>query len=164
MLLLTLFLGLTNVSSHDTESKSIEEIGKFASALSQTIDYGNTTQIEYSNLSANTVFELLESTETATFIQFAYGKFIDSINGVANNANGNGYYWQYWVNDELAPIAADNYVLSDDDHVRWKYCAPENTTPPSPTVNPELIMGLAAIGLIGTIVILSATLAYFKMR
>ena len=164
ILVLTLFLLLSSASAHNTDSNDLIATKRFASNLSLTIDYGNTSQIEYTNLTATTAFELLELTATVTYTQFVYGKFIDSINGIANNANGNGFYWQYWVNAELAPIAADNYVLSEGDYVLWKYCAPENTTPSPPTVNPELILGLGIIGAIGAVIILSATLAYFKLR
>lgn len=164
ILLLSLFFLISNSSAHHAAPNSVDTHENFASTLNQTIDYGNSTQIEYTNLTASTVFGLLELTATVTSTQFAYGRFIESINGVENNANGNGHYWQYWVNDELGPIAADNYVLSDGDHVLWKYCAPENTTTPSPTINPEFILGLGIIGFIGTAVVLSATLAYFKMR
>lgn len=86
-----------------------------------------------------------------------------SINGVFN-ANSSGYNWQYWVNDELAPIAADNYILSDSDQVLWKYCAPE-TLPEFPApFAPELIFGLAIIGCVGAITVCAAILINRKLR
>jgi len=98
------------------------------------------------------------------FTQYAYGKFITSINGVDNDAGKNGYYWQYWVNDELAPVAADNYVLAGGEQVLWKYCAPETMPTTPPTLSPELLMGVGIIGAVGLIVVCSAVIVYFKVR
>ncbi len=155
---------VANASGLYTTSTSLQAHASLATGVEQTIDYGNSTLVVSSDLTGNTVFDLLNQTAAVTFTEYAYGKFILSINGVENNANNNGYFWQYWVNDELAPVAADNYVLSDGDYVLWKYCAPENTTTPSPTVNPEFIMGLVIIGIVGVTVIIAASFVYIKMR
>jgi hypothetical protein len=129
-----------------------------------TIDYSNSTQHVFQSLSGVTVFDILNETATVDFTQYPYGKFITSINGVENNANNNGFHWQYWVNDELAPVSADNYVLSDGDQVLWKYCAPENTQTTPPPPGSELFLGFGIIGAVGAIVVIAATIAYLKLR
>jgi len=78
-----------------------------------TIDYGNSTSQVFTGLSGVTVFDVLNSTANITYTQYPFGVFIESINGVANNADNRGYYWQYWVNGHLAPVSADHYILSD---------------------------------------------------
>lgn len=147
-----------------SSSANATNTDKVAINLEQIIDYGNSTQQTFSSLVGDTVFDILNQTTTVTFIQYAFGKFITAINDVENDANGNGYYWQYWVNDELAPVAADNFVLSDGDRVLWKYCAPESTHPTSPTLNLELFAGLGLIGVVGVIVVITASIVYYKMR
>jgi hypothetical protein len=132
--------------------------------VEQTIDYGNSTQNLFQSLTGVTVFDVLNETTIVVFTQYPYGKFIISINGVENNANDNGYYWQYWVNDELAPVAADSYILADGDQILWKYCAPENTLTTPPTPDPELILGLGIIFAVGTIVVIAAAITYLKIR
>jgi hypothetical protein len=129
-----------------------------------TIDYGNSTQQMFSNLTGNTVFDIINETVSVRFTQFAFGKFIIAINDAENDANGNGYFWQYWVNDELAPVAADNYVLSNGDQVLWKYCAPETTptTPLSPS--PELFWALGMIIVVGIIVVIASAIVYLRIR
>ncbi len=156
------FTATTNVNL--TSSTNIENHLILASNIEQTIDYGNSTQQAFHDLAGVTVFDVLNETTIVVFTQYLYGKFITSINGVENNANDNGFYWQYWVNDNLAPVAADNYVLSDGDQILWKYCAPENTPTASPPPGPELIFGLGIILAIGVIVVIAATIIYLKLR
>lgn len=135
-----------------------------ASNVGLTIDYGNSSQNVYSALSGLTVFDILNQTAAVTFTEFAYGKFVLSINGVENNAHQKGFYWQYWVNDELAPIAADYYVLSDGDQILWKYCAPEETSTPPPTLNPDMILGVALVAFFSIFIILLALFVSRRMR
>ena len=164
LLIISLFCFLAITSVHVTTSANVRIHENHTSNVELTIDYGNTTQHMFSSLSGTTVFDILNQTSIITFSHYTYGKFINSINGIENNANNNGYYWQYWVNDELAPIAADNYILSNGDQVLWKYCAPEMTPTTSPTPGPELILGIGIISAVGLIVIIAASVVYLKMR
>ncbi len=117
------------------------------------IDYGNTTQESYTGLSGITVFDILNQSANITYTQYSDGLFIDSINGVSNNEGGSGFYWQYWVNDELAPVAADQYVLSDSDQVLWKYCAPIHTSGNPPSTGTDWWVGIALIACVAGLVI-----------
>lgn len=47
------------------------------------------------------------------------GVFIRQI-GDKKNGDG-GRYWQYWVNDKFALVAADTYALQQGDRVEWKF-------------------------------------------
>lgn len=158
-----LFL-LTSISIDQARSSDGTALAAMASNVGLTIDYGNSSQNAYPNLSGVTVFDILNQTAVVTFIEFAYGKFVVAINGVENNANQNGFYWQYWVNDELAPIAVDNYILSDDDQILWKYCAPEETSNPPPTVNPDMVLGVALVALLSVFIVLLAFFVSRRMR
>jgi len=164
LMILILFCFLTSFSVHSIASTDTSIPKKFAANIELTIDYGNSTQRVFSSLSGDTVFDILNQTTTIVFTQYAYGKFVTSINGVDNNAGDNGRYWQYWVNGELAPVAADNYLLADGDQVLWRYCAPETTPTTLPTISPELLMGLGIIGAVGIFVVCSAVIVYFKIR
>lgn len=159
MLFLLVCIRVEQVSSSNETALSAR-----AANVELTIDYSNSSQHVYSDLSGLTVFDILNQTASVTFIEFAYGKFVISINDVENNANQNGYYWQYWVNDELAPIAADNYVLSDGDQILWRYCAPEDTSTPPPTVNPDMVLGIALVALSSIFIVLLALFVSRRMR
>ena len=164
LLIISVFCFLTTTSELNTSSANIYFKESYASNVELTIDYGNSTLRVFSSLTGNTVFDVLNQSATVTFTQYFYGKFITTINGVENNANGNGYYWQYWVNEELGPVAADTYVLSDEDQVLWKYCAPEDSSTTPPLTSPELILGLGIIGAVGAIVVIAASLIYLRIR
>jgi hypothetical protein len=163
-LVITLFCLFSCISLDSIASTGERLSSKAATNVELTIDYGNSTQQVFPNLSGDTVFDILNQTATVTFIQYAYGKFITSINDIENNASENGRYWQYWVNEELAPVAADNYILAEGDQVLWRYCAPETTPTTPPTINPELLIGFGIIGAMGLIVVCSAVIVYFKVR
>ena len=164
LLIICLFGFVVNLSFHSSPFANAKSPVRHALNLSQTIDYGNSTQHTFSDLSGETVFDILNQTATVTFTQYLYGKFITAINGVENNANNSGRYWQYWVNVELAPVAAENYILSDGDQVLWKYCAPESTPTTPPPFNPEVFVGLGIIGVVGVMIVLAASIVYYKIR
>ncbi|MFX1562261.1 MAG: DUF4430 domain-containing protein [Promethearchaeota archaeon] len=142
----------------------VSAASSIASSIELTIDYGNTTKLTYTGLSGGSVFDVLNETANITFTEFAYGRFIVSINGVENNAGSNGYYWQYWVNDELGPIAADNFILENGDQILWRYCAPAYQTPNSTPTDNSLLLGIGLIALAGGLVIGIAFLFNRKMR
>jgi len=47
------------------------------------------------------------------------GVFVESIDGVKNGTEKK--YWQYWVNSELPPVAADKKEVKKGDKVEWKF-------------------------------------------
>ncbi len=75
-----------------------------------------------------TVLELLQQAGTSCNppIVFTYqgsgqSAYLTSIDGVENNANGNGYYWIYFVNGQVPSIGFGAYVLNNGDSVVWDY-------------------------------------------
>ncbi len=116
-----------------------------AGNIALIIDYGNSTQQVFTGLSGLTAFDVLNNSASIVYLEHGFGRFVTAINGVVNNANANGRYWQFWVNDELSPIATDFYELADGDRILWKYCSPENAFTGSPFNNSSLWIGLLLI-------------------
>lgn len=89
-----------------------------------TIRYGAPTT------SNNTAFALLiEASTRLGFVvhyrsyQIPEGVFVLAING---SSNGEGQrYWQYWVNQGYADLAADRMALQDGDTVLWRFASPQ---------------------------------------
>lgn len=50
-----------------------------------------------------------------------YGKFITSINGIANGSEGDASGWVYTVNDEQVMEACDVRQLTAGDSVQWSF-------------------------------------------
>ena len=44
---------------------------------------------------------------------------IDSINNVENGADGK--YWQYYVNDDIPMVGADNHPVENGDSIEWRF-------------------------------------------
>lgn len=78
--------------------------------------------------SNNTAFSLLMEASTRLGFSLRYrlyqipeGVLVIEING---SANGEGErYWQYWVNDVYATIAADRKALQEGDLVVWRFAS-----------------------------------------
>ncbi len=47
--------------------------------------------------------------------------FVDSINGLGN---GDGKYWQYYVDEEYGEVSSDRKELSNGDSVVWRWEVP----------------------------------------
>lgn len=47
--------------------------------------------------------------------------YVTSINGLAEKAAGDSYGWMYEVNGEQPTVAATEYIVVNDDVVRWYY-------------------------------------------
>lgn len=65
----------------------------------------------------NEAMELIDQNIVTS--EYIYGTFVVSIAGVENGRSHNN--WLYWVNDEFANMASDEYHLEDGDVVLWKY-------------------------------------------
>ena len=50
-----------------------------------------------------------------------YGKFVESIAGVANGDFGVNSWWVYTVNGETVMVSCDSCELSNGDSVEWEY-------------------------------------------
>ena len=106
-----------------------EEIGN-GLAVTLTLDYGDNNSQTYQDVEINpgqSVFYLLEKVTTANNIELGYknygsdlGALVESINNLKNDFDKD-IYWHYWVNGDYAKIGASNYILSDQDIVRWEY-------------------------------------------
>jgi Domain of unknown function (DUF4430) len=78
----------------------------------------------------NTVFGLLMEAAQRMHFSVVYvvwqvpqGVFVSAINGTVNGADG--LFWQYWVNGQIGPVAADHMALSDGANVLWNFTTPQ---------------------------------------
>ena len=70
----------------------------------------------------STVLDALEAADMDAVVQDSqYGKYVDSIGGLATGDHGSASGWVFTVNGESIMESADSCVLSDGDEVVWSY-------------------------------------------
>lgn len=72
-----------------------------------------------------TVFSMLQDISQNDKIElkynnkFKFGVLIDSIDGIESGTDNK--WWQYYINGELGPVAADKQELKGGDKVEWRF-------------------------------------------
>ncbi len=92
------------------------------------VDFGNGTIETSLNItqenSFTSVFDLVAFHYQIVFEMFTFGSspsfLITSINNLKNNEHETNY-WQYWVNEDYAMVACNEYQLENNDIVTWIY-------------------------------------------
>lgn len=51
---------------------------------------------------------------------YDFGDLVEGINGIKGDT-ATGFYWSFYVNDEMATIGAGDYVVQEGDRIAWKY-------------------------------------------
>ena len=103
-----------------------------AEGITLEIDFGNETILTFTNLNGTNALDVTESVVSVEKEWYGEFVYVTAVAGVPNDAE-NGLYWQYWVNNELAPIAANKYNLEENDVVSWRRLSGEESTTTSST-------------------------------
>jgi len=94
------------------------------SIVSVSIDFGNGTTRVYSEVYLFKDATALDATRAVSKVTTTYyagmGSIVTAINGIPNNWNSSGKYWQFWVNGVYGTTAADMVVLRNGDKLEWK--------------------------------------------
>lgn len=101
-----------------------------ASGVTVRIDFGNGTSLTYPNVEGADVLAATESVAEVEATWYGDLVFVIAIAGVHQDPVGR-VWWQYWVNGELGPIAANKFQLHDNDTVEWRRQSSQMTTEPS---------------------------------
>ncbi len=123
MRLLSLVVLLLSVApSHSMGITTIHQTRFAASStnISLQIDFGNGTVLNHQGLIGSNVLEITESVFSVGVSWYGNMAFVESIAGVANS-QVESRWWQYWVNGELGPVAANAYQVDDGDSIVWLY-------------------------------------------
>ncbi|NOR38905.1 MAG: DUF4430 domain-containing protein [Candidatus Thorarchaeota archaeon] len=118
-----------------------------ATSLSLILDFGNGTVLDFYDLEGTNVLNVTESVTEVEMVWYGDLVFVTSIAGVSNNESG-GLWWQYWVNDELGPVAANKYQVQDGDAISWRRILPE-TEPTDQPIDYTLIGAAVVLAVIG---------------
>ena len=146
LIVLSLTLGMLNLFVEGAPE------GRFtpsASGITLSIDFGNGTIQEFHNLEGNNVYEVTNESTSVEGNWFGDLVYVYSISGVSEQ-DSSDQYWQYWVNGVRAGIAANKYVLQDDDVIEWKLSSQttDTNTTPNPDVDFSLVFGSGFLGVV----------------
>ncbi|UCE09812.1 MAG: DUF4430 domain-containing protein [Candidatus Thorarchaeota archaeon] len=123
-----------------------------ADGISLTIDFGNETSMSFLDLNATDVLELIQSVTAVDVLWYGDLAYVTGIEGISNSAS-EGKWWQYWVNDELASVAANKFLLQDGDSVLWSRqdSAVGGNASPDVTMQTDtsLVAGSAIVAVVG---------------
>ena len=127
-------------------------IGEFSHEIAATdmrlqLDFGNGTVLEFHDVEGTNVLNVTESVTEVEVIWYGDLVFVTSIAGTPNNESA-GLWWQYWVNEELGPVAANKYQVQDGDVVSWRRIPPEMEPTDGPT-DYTTIGGAVVLAVIG---------------
>ena len=117
-----------------------------SSDLTLIIDFGNGTSLTYENVEGENVLDATNATVEVEQDWYAGSAFVTSIAGVSNDEDA-GLWWQYWVNDELGPTAANIYEVEEGDVIAWRRIAPRTETEPGP--NYDFLFNASILAIIG---------------
>ncbi|MFO7835929.1 MAG: DUF4430 domain-containing protein [Candidatus Thorarchaeota archaeon] len=124
-----------------------------AARIELTIDFGNGTELVYSQVEAETVLDAIRNVTSVEVDWYGDRAFVTSIAGVTNEAE-TGLWWQYWVNGHLGSVAANKYDLNDNDTVAWRRIPPEYTAATQNSSDPLALLALIILPIIGISAIL----------
>ena len=98
--------------------------GKIKVNLKINFGYSNASKtIEAMN--STTAFDVLNNSEKVGYTEFSgMGKMINSIGGISSN---NSFYWLYFVDEQIAQVACDKYILTKDSSVYFQLTSSEES-------------------------------------
>lgn len=118
--LVILLLAVTPSQAMGTATVHETQFTASATDVSLQIDFGNGTVLNHQGLTGSNVLDTTESVFAVKVSWYGNMAFVESIAGVLNN-QVEGRWWQYWVNGELGPVAANIYQVGDGDSIVWLY-------------------------------------------
>jgi len=105
---------MLSCSTQDTTDQMNAE-GTNEQAISHPVD---SLVVDLTGEDSISVFDLLTASHEVDYQKSAMGVFVTAIDSVEN---GGGCFWIYSVNDSMAQIGCDKYIISDNDVVKWHF-------------------------------------------
>ena len=154
-LVVTLLVTMSSLSTFATEGKSHEQmVFTLSDVVNLEIDFGNGTVVSYANANGTNVLEATASKVELVVEWYGSLAYVVEIDGVHNDAAA-GLFWQYWVNGDRAPFAANQMIVAANDTIEWKrapstFTSTETNTVPQ-QLDSSLIMGTILTVILGPI-------------
>ncbi len=83
-----------------------------------SLEQVNPKIIQYQGIEGKNAFELLKAKNQVVSKESSFGAFVSEINGIKNTDKE---FWMFYVNGELAKVAADKYITKNTDKIEWRF-------------------------------------------
>ncbi len=113
-------LGCTQPTSEvsiTTVSPTIELI-----TLEVTVDDGiepYTANLEF--VKGKSAYDAFDAVANLSVKQYPFGVYVYAVNGLEENKDNNGKYWQYYVNGDLPMVGVDQFMINSNATLLFKY-------------------------------------------
>ena len=74
--------------------------------------------VSYEGVDDRTALDLLKEGRDVKIEESSIGIFVTGIDGTENTMDT---YWMFYVNDQLAPLGADQYKTKNGEKIEWRY-------------------------------------------
>ena len=74
--------------------------------------------ITYDGQDGQNALDLLKAKADVQVEESSIGSFVTSINGTQNSTD---HFWMFYVNSELATVAANQYQTKNGDQIEWRF-------------------------------------------
>lgn len=126
ILLIAVVIGMLYVV---TPTPSVEAPSTARATISATLSIENHGTDVHDIAQGTSALELLRTQvaqKNLTLKERKYeglGTFIEQIGDMQNGSAGK--YWHYYINNTLAPVSADSYVIMHNDLIEWRFHEPD---------------------------------------
>ncbi|MHA2162688.1 MAG: DUF4430 domain-containing protein [Candidatus Thorarchaeota archaeon] len=138
------------ISTVDIKSGTTGSFELSATGLTVHLNFGNGTVREFENIEADNALAATESIATLEIDWYGNLAYVTSIAGVESDTAA-GLWWQYWINGELASVAANLYDVQDNDTILWQRTSSAVNQETIQPLNTTLIIGVPVVALLGVL-------------
>ena len=96
--------------SQNQSEKNIAGLSQFSPVVEKTI--------AYEGQDGKTALDLLKESHQVQADETSAGVFVNSIDETPNQSDK---FWMFYVNEQLAPVGADQYITKAGEQIEWRY-------------------------------------------
>jgi len=138
---IVLIFSIVSSNNQSTTITSETDFFHTSALVNLSIEFGNGTIVNFSDANGTNVLEATESKVDMVVEWYGDLAYVVEIEGVHNDG-GSGLYWQYWVNGDRAPFAANKMPVSSNDLIEWRRTTSSATDTATNTTINQFDIGL----------------------
>lgn len=109
-----LIVGGSLIGAHVGDNKTDDSVAGTSIMASPTV----IKTIDYDGVDGKNALELLKVSHQVAATDTTDGAFVTKIDDTENTSDS---FWMFYVNGQLAPMAADKYVTKNGEKIEWRF-------------------------------------------